>query len=135
MFERISNGFSMARSSWGVIMSDKKLLIFPLVSGLLFLIVAASFWIPISVLHMQGRINVLDGDGHPQPWFYPVIFAFYLCTNFVIIFCNAALVSCSLLKFHGQTATVGDGFRAAMARLPQIFAWCLSPPPLACCSS
>jgi hypothetical protein len=44
---------------------------------------------------------------------------------FVIIFCNAALVSCALLRFDGQNATLGDGFRAAGARLPQILAWSL----------
>src|SRR5262249_34891755 len=42
---------------------------------------------------------------------------------FVVIFCNAALVHCALMNFNGEQATVGDGFRAASARLPQILAW------------
>jgi len=125
MFERISNGFAMARSSWSVIMSDKKLLLFPMVSGILFLIVVASFFVPLGVLHDQGKIQFQDNQGNTEMWVYPVVFAFYFCTYFVIIFCNAALVSCALIRFNGGTASVGDGFRAAMARLPQIFAWAL----------
>jgi Family of unknown function (DUF6159) len=123
MFERISNGFAMAKSSWRVIMTDKKLLWFPVVSGILFLLVAASFIVPVGLLQQRGEL--LDANGKPHLWFYPVAFAFYFCTYFVIIFCNAALVSCALLRFNGQTPTLGDGFRAAMARLPQIFAWAL----------
>ena len=121
MFDRISNGFSMAKSSWHVIMSDKKLLWFPVVSGTLFLIVLASFAIPTAYLVDQQQIELEDGQ--LPPWFYAVAFAFYFCTYSVVIFCNSALVSCALLRFNGQTPTLGDGFRAAMSRLPQILAW------------
>jgi len=123
MFERISNGFAMARSSWHVIMTDKKLLWFPVVSGILFLLVSASFLIPLAVLQHQGQL--FDAKGHFHVWVYPILFAFYFCNYFVMIFCNAALVSCTLLRFNGETPTLGDGLRAAMARLPQIAAWAL----------
>jgi hypothetical protein len=42
-----------------------------------------------------------------------------------MIFCNSALISCALLRFNGETPTLADGFKMAMARLPQIFAWAL----------
>jgi hypothetical protein len=127
MFDRISNGFALARSSWGVLVKDKHLLVFPFVSGFLFLVVLASFAIPLATLvdwkqvqqHMQRHNN------KPPVWTYAVAFAFYFCSYFVIIFCNAAMVACTLLRFHGETPSVGDGFRAAFARLPQIFAWAL----------
>jgi Family of unknown function (DUF6159) len=122
MFERISNGWSMARSSWRVLMSDKKLLLFPIVSGILSLLVFASFAVPLAVL---GEGKLLDANGNLQIWMYPIIFAFYFCSYFVVIFCNAALVSCALLKFNGQESTLGDGFRAAAARFPQILGWAL----------
>ncbi len=123
MFERISNGFAMARSSWGVLMSDKKLLLFPMVSGILTLLVLASFAIPVGMLMDQGKL--LDHNGNPHIWFYPIVFAFYFVSYFVVIFCNAALVSCAILKFNGQESTLGDGFRAAMSRFPQILGWSL----------
>ena len=42
-----------------------------------------------------------------------------------LIFCNAALLSCVLLKFDGQEASVGDGFRAALLRRRQILGWAI----------
>jgi hypothetical protein len=127
MFDRISNGVALARSSWQVLVKDKHLLVFPFVSGFLFLLVLASFAVPMATLvdWAQFDAHVKANNGKPPAWTYAVAFAFYFCTYFVVIFCNAALVSCALLRFNGQTPTVGDGFRAALARLPQIFAWAL----------
>jgi hypothetical protein len=127
MFDRISSGFALARSSWQVLVKDKHLLVFPFVSGFLFLLVLASFAVPLATLVDWQQVGAkMDANGGKPPiWIYAVSFAFYFCTYFVIIFCNSALVSCALLRFHGQTPTVGDGFRAAFARLPQIFAWAL----------
>jgi len=127
MFDRISNGFSLARSSWDVLIKDKHLILFPIISGVLFLIVVASFAIPLGTLVDWNQVNqhMQNNKNKPPVWVYPVTFAFYFCCYFVIIFCNSALVSCALLRFNGQEPSLGDGFRAAFARLPQIFAWAL----------
>jgi hypothetical protein len=127
MFDRISNGFSLARSSWDVLIKDKHLILFPIISGVLFLIVVASFAIPLGTLVDWNQVNqhMQNNKNKPPVWVYPVTFAFYFCCYFVIIFCNSALVSCALLRFNGQERSLGDGFRAAFARLPQIFAWAL----------
>jgi hypothetical protein len=66
-----------------------------------------------------------QNNNRPPIWVYPVTFAFYFCTYCVIVFCNSALVSCALIRFNGDTPSVADGFRMAVARLPQIFAWAL----------
>src|SRR5262249_24388415 len=127
MFDRISNGLSLARSSWGVLVKDKHLILFPIVSGFLFLVVLASFAVPLAVLVDWGHVEeqMDNNNGKPPLWFYAVAFAFYFCTYFVMIFCNSALISCAMMRFHGQDPTLGDGFRMAMARLPQIFVWAL----------
>ena len=127
MFERISNGFSLAGSTWRVLTRDKHLIAFPLVSGFLFLLVMLSFAVPLATLvdwnafQQQMRAN----NNTPPVWVYAVTFAFYFCTYFVIIFCNSALVSCALLRFNGENPRLSDGFKMALARLPQIFAWAL----------
>src|SRR5262245_46605146 len=127
MFDRISNGFSLARSSWAVLVKDKHLLWFPIVSGFLFLVVLASFVVPLATLVDWNAFDqqVQANNGKPPVWVYAVAFAFYFCTYFVIIFCNSALISCAVMRFNGQEPTLGDGFRMACARLPQIFAWSL----------
>ncbi len=121
MFDRISNSFALARSSWNVLRQDKQLVVFPMLSGLACLLVLVSFWAP--VVFGVGLDNLMDD--RPPAWLYVVGFLYYFCTYFVVVFFNAALVSCALMRFHGQTPTVGDGLRAACLRLPQIFAWAL----------
>ncbi|MBN9122830.1 MAG: hypothetical protein J0I06_27445 [Planctomycetes bacterium] len=127
MFERISNGFSLAGSTWRVLTRDKHLIAFPIVSGFLFLLVVVSFAVPMATLVDWDKFQqqVQANNNKPPVWTYAVAFAFYFCTYFVIIFCNSALISCALLRFNGETPTLADGFRMAMARLPQIFAWAL----------
>jgi len=131
VFDRIANSWSLAMSTCGVLARNKKLLLFPLLSGFACLIVLVSFLVPmVYVYHQLGLFNV-DANGllqqmKPLPWWtYLVAFAFYFCNYFVIIFCNAALISCALLSFDGDQPTLGDGFGAAFRRLPQIFAWAL----------
>ncbi|HEV3115966.1 MAG TPA: DUF6159 family protein [Gemmataceae bacterium] len=127
MFDRISNSFALARSSWQVLRTDKQLIVFPIISGIACLLILLSFALPF-VVHPQW----LDFMNHnnPQgrqvpPWVYIVAFAYYFCNYFVIVFCNAALISCALVRFNGGTPTLADGFSAAMNRLPQIVAWAL----------
>ena len=127
MFDRISNGFSLARSSWAVLIKDKHLIVFPIVSGFLFLIVLASFAVPLATLVDWNKFQqqLQANNNRPPIWVYALSFAFYFSTYFVIIFCNSALISCAMMRFNGQEPSVGDGFRMAMSRLPQIFAWAL----------
>lgn len=131
MFQRLHTGFALARSSWHVLRTDKHLLVFPVLSGLSSLLVLASFATPFLLrpewagfrgrwFHNGGAFAV-----EPSPWFWLVVFAFYFCNFFVIVFFNAALLSCALLRFNGGAPSVGDGLRAAGARLPQILAWAL----------
>lgn len=127
MFDRISNGFSLARSSWGVLAKDKHLIWFPIVSGFLFLLVVASFAFPLATLVDWNQVDqqMQNDNGKPPAWTYAVGFAFYFCCYFVIIFCNSALISCALMRFNGQEPRLSDGFKMATSRLPQIFAWAL----------
>src|SRR5947209_2814769 len=122
MFERMSGGFALARSSWDVLRSDKKLLLFPLLSGIGCVLVLIAFLVPTVVLANNGGLVKPNGD---VDWVVagPLLFGYYLANYFVVIFCNAALVHCALLHFNGERPTLGDGFRAAAGRLPQILAW------------
>jgi hypothetical protein len=125
MFDRITNGFDLARSSWSVLVKDKHLILFPIISGFLFLIVVASFAIPLGVFVDWAQVSqyMRQHNNKPPIWVYPVTFGFYFSCSFVITFCNSALISCALLRFNGREPSLGDGFRAALARLPQILAW------------
>src|SRR5262249_29676200 len=55
--------------------------------------------------------------------YYGTLFLFYVCNYFVVIFFNCAMVACATIRMGGGNPTVGDGFRAASARLPGIAGW------------
>lgn len=125
MFDRMSTSFALARSSLQVLRQEKQLIVFPILSGLGCLLVLASFALPFVAVQPWDQFRDAQGDMQAPPWFYAVAFAYYFCNYFVIVFCNAALISCALMHFGGHKPTVADGFQAAASRLPQILAWAL----------
>ena len=123
MFDRLTNGWRLSMQALRVVKTDKKLMLFPLFSGVAMLLVMASFALPIiGTDRGQELINGLDASD-PIP--YLVAFLFYAVTSFVIVFFNTALIGCALKRFKGEQPTLGDGFRIALSRLPQITAWAL----------
>jgi hypothetical protein len=131
-FDRISASFALARSSWDVLRKDKQLLLFPVLSGIACTLVLLSFVIPLGVIGAMGGFDDLIDQAKNQNVsvgyqiaIYAGLFVFYFLNYFVVVFCNSALISCAIMRFNGETPTLGDGFRAAAARFPQILAWAL----------
>jgi hypothetical protein len=121
MFERIANSFALARSSWGVLRRNKRLVVFPVLSSLACVLVLLSFLAPFAL-----RPALFDDLKARAPWALGLLaFGFYFASYFVMIFFNAALVACALMRFSGRQPTVGAGLGAALVRLPQIFLWAL----------
>lgn len=124
MFQRLANGWGLAKQSWRVLMLDKELLVFPFLSGICCLLVLGSFAVP---LWNSEYAAVLQEDHQTldDPVAYVILFAFYFANYFVIVFFNSALVACAIIRFNDGNPTLGDGLRAASSRLPQILAWAL----------
>src|SRR4051812_14453449 len=127
-FDRLSTGWTTAGACVDVLKRDKKLIVFPLLSGISCLIVLASFAIPLAVAKPKFIEAFMDegADVHRTPvWFWAVLFAFYFVNYFVIYFFNSALVYCALSHFRGEPASADDGLRAAVRRLPELLVWSL----------
>ncbi|WP_417387733.1 DUF6159 family protein [Gimesia sp.] len=124
MFERISNGWALSKQSFRVLMLDKELLLFPIMSGISCLLVLASFTLPL--WNSKYIDTIMNDQQAPQdPLAYVLLFAFYFVNYFVMIFFNSALMACAIIRLKGGNPTVGDGFNAALNRLPQIAGWAL----------
>lgn len=122
MFERISNGWQLAKQSFSVLMLDKELLLFPLLSGISCVAVLASFALPL--WNTEYAAAIFEEGAIPEdPLTYLILFAFYFANYFVIVFFNSALVACAIIRFRGGDPTLADGLRSAFARMPQILAW------------
>jgi hypothetical protein len=130
LVEKIRRGWRLAKMAFRVLMTDKKLLLFPLFSFYALVLVLASFLVPLllstdfmDMIRQQNGRNLNNVTSNVLA--YVLLFAFYFCNYFVIVFFNSALVACVLVRFSGEEPTLGDGFGAAFSRLPQILLWAL----------
>lgn len=133
MFDRMSNGWVLIRQSWEVLKLDKELLVFPLISGVVCLLVMASFAVPVYSTGLAEEVfaeqqAMEEGEGGSPIYQIVagvVMFAYYFVSYFVVVFFNSALISCAIIRFKGGNPNLQDGFSASFSRLPQIAGWAL----------
>jgi hypothetical protein len=121
MIERISRSWQLAKASAAVLRADKELLVFPIVSGVLCLLVAVTFALPMVFVDLFE--STLDTGVPVLGWV--LVFLFYVVQYFVIFFCNTALVGAALIRLRGGDPTVADGFRIAGSRIGAIAGYAL----------
>lgn len=119
MAGRFSNSFALVKASANVLRLDKELMVFPLLSGIATVLVAASFIAPI---FMIGPEIFVEGETASYAT-YVLGFAFYLVQYFVIFFFNAALVGAALIRLDGGDPTVSDGLAIASKRMGSILGY------------
>jgi hypothetical protein len=122
MFRRLGYGIELTKQSFRVLRLDKELLLFPLMSAIACMLVAASFVAP---LWGSGYLSAVAENGSPGPIGYAVLLCFYVCVYFVIVFFNSAIVECAIIRFRGGDPSLVDGLKGSCRRLPQILGWAL----------
>jgi len=130
MFNSFSRSYELVRHSWAVLRQDREIMIFPVLSGLASLVVAASFIVPVILFGMHHPTGT-PAPGQPQPGFhiqdawYVYSFIFYVVSYFITIFFNVGVMHCAAIRMDGGDPTVADGFKGAFAHIGSIFAWSL----------
>jgi hypothetical protein len=112
------------KASWRVLMLDKELLLFPLLSLIATALVTLTFVVPLaqdqSWLRSDGSASEVD-----QFLAYARLFLFYVCTYFTAVFFNASLIAAVHLRLTGKSPTLMDGIHGAWARKSELFGWTL----------
>lgn len=121
MMSRIGRGFQLFRETFGILKKDREMVLFPVLSGLVTLVVVATFVLP---LFFSGVLSGVATSGS-SPLAYVLLFAFYVVSYFIVIYFNTALVSCALIRLDGRDPTFMDGIHAASARIGKILSWTL----------
>lgn len=115
-------GWSLAviRASLRVVAGNRRLVVFPVVSGAATAVVIVAVALPGWWLSRgpQGRDGLPPVDG-------VLLVAGYGALSFITVFCNAALVHAANEALRGERPTVAEGFRGAAARLGPIALWAL----------
>ncbi|MFK2915898.1 hypothetical protein ISS97_01370 [Dyella koreensis] len=124
MAGKFARSWSLMKSSAAVLRSDKSLMMFPLLSGICCLLVAASFLIPIGMA-MVGAERAGVGEHGLSVGAYAALFVFYLVQYFVIIFFNTALAGAALQRLRGEATSLEAGFAVAKSRVVSIFGYAL----------
>jgi hypothetical protein len=128
MFRTIGHTFELMKMSWSVLMKDRELILFPIMSAIGVLIVIGLFF---GIAASTGSLDRLDtatgaqSSEDAQPIDIVLAVALYASTTFVVIFFNAALVAAALERLRGGDPNVQSGLRAAAAHLPAIIVWAL----------
>jgi len=112
MFESITRSWNIVKKSFGVLMSEKKLLAFPVLSLLALLALLASFIVPVFVFDNSML-------------FFPLLFLFYFASYFVAIFFNVALVHASGEKLEGRQVSINGSASFAFSKALNIAGWAL----------
>ncbi len=113
---RFSRGFQLFKETFGILKKDRDLLLFPIISGVVILLVVATFFLPLLFSGVLSGMDTAAGS----PLVYVLLFAFYLVSYFIVIYFNTALVSCALTRLDGRDSTFMDGIHAASARIGKI---------------
>lgn len=121
MFAKISNSWELVKASWRVLMADKELMVFPVVSFIASVIIIATFAVPTILAGVLDEM--FTGDSRILS--YIVLFLFYVVLYTATIFSNSALVGAALIRLKGGDPTVGDGFRIALGHLRQILGYAI----------
>ncbi|MCC6740176.1 MAG: hypothetical protein IT452_14110 [Planctomycetia bacterium] len=129
MFGSFSRSFALVQQSWSVLRKDREILIFPVLSGLISLGVAASFVVPVILMALNQPHPAPGGRGHSGfQWdaiYYAYLFGFYLVSYFVTIFFNVGVMKCAAIRMDGGDPTIADGFKGAFAHAGSILMWSL----------
>lgn len=122
-FERLSNGWQMAKLSYTTINENRSLLLFPVFSGIALIAVLATF-AGGSFFFAGDQIEALLIDEQGGKAFaYALIFLFYFVSYFVIVFFNSALIHCALKILNSEETSFREGLEFAWSRIGKIFAW------------
>lgn len=115
MFRTIGHTFSLMKMSWGVLMQDRELVAFPIMSALgLVLLGFAGYMSGFATFETEdSSTNVLT------------LFLFLVFSYLITVFFNAALISAALERLRGGDPTIGSGLAHAAKHIHHIFFWAL----------
>ncbi len=120
LLDRLSNGWSMSMQSLRILNANKKLIIFPILSGASLILLITSFLVG-TVFASSWLSELFENDSRILA--YLLVFCFYLVNFFIVIFFNVALMFCVGKYFKGEEVDISEGLNFSFSRIGIIFSW------------
>ncbi|MFQ6030647.1 MAG: DUF6159 family protein [Dehalococcoidia bacterium] len=122
MFQGLARSWQLYKVCWNVLIHDKELLLFPLLSTVSLIITFASIFSSGTLLRLA---TVVDENLGLLPRDYFIMGIFYFINYFIIVYFNAAIIGAARIRFEGGDPTLKDGFRIANSHFWSIAGWAL----------
>lgn len=119
MFETWGRSWQLVKASWAVLQSDKELLWFPVISGIVTILICIVMFIP-SVVVSITLFSTGAGEEVTQVFGFIGLFIFYLVTYTISIYFNTALIGAAMIRMDGGDPSMKDGFDIANSRIGKI---------------
>lgn len=113
MFKRMKSGWHLTRKSWAILKDEPGLIKFPVVGGLIALL--------ITIVLIGPGLYLLDGDMQIAGAILVAI-GVYL-SAFVVYYFAVGLAHNADRQMHGESAEFGDGMKLASSRMSAIAGW------------
>src|SRR3989338_2524769 len=117
MFQHFSYSWQLVKESFAVLKKDKEIMLFPIVSGILTVIAFLLLFVPAGILTLGKDLS--------SPFFYALLFIYYVITSFIVIFFNTGLITCAQMRLNGKDPIFKDGLKQAWKHVGNIFVWSL----------
>jgi len=128
IFDRLSNGWRIGKTSLFTIRENPSLMLFPIISGASLIFIILSFFGSGYYLFGEQFAAIADDEtviNSMDAILYLLVFVFYLINYFVIVFFNVGLVHCAKMILEGRETSVGEGIRYAQTRFGAILGWAI----------
>lgn len=112
MFQSLSRGWAMTKTSFKVLKLDKEILALPLMSAVLMV---------LAVIGLGFGAFGIGADGGLL--FYLALFAIYVVVYAIAIFFNAAVIEMATIRFNGGDPVIKDGLKKSWSKLGRIVQW------------
>src|SRR5690554_617008 len=98
MFDTLARSWEFTKLSFGILFDFKKLIFFPIISTLAFIVVSASFFVPLWSLGVVDTwmTELEEGTIAGEAVMWLLILVFYFISYFVMSFFNTGLIACAL---------------------------------------
>lgn len=114
MFESLSRGWAMTKTSFQVLKLDKEILALPLMAAVTMVIAILGIGL--------GAFGILTGSDVGT---LVVLFVIYVVAYTIAIFFNVAVIEMATIRFNGGDPVLKDGLKKASSKFGRIFQWAL----------
>ncbi len=119
--------YRIVKESWSILMQDKEIIIFPVLSFITSLIALIVFGGVFYFIIMNANIKAFDNSSEflGNVISYVILFAYYLLMFFIANYFLAGVYTIVYARLNGQNLSFKDGLRASNNNLGKIFIWSL----------